>query len=96
MSTRRLKWTGLSCLALSVVTAGLGFVVQLGLVLAQVLLVGCLLVPVSAVGGHDGPLILTVPRVLPAMLLVAGLFLAAALACFVESVRRGRTLRMSA
>ncbi len=85
MSSKRLNWLGLACLVLSALTVGLGFIIQIGIILTVVLLV-----PIFAIGGADGTISVPVPRVLPPILLVAGLFLSAALVSFVESRRRAR------
>jgi hypothetical protein len=97
MSPKRLRWAGLACLALSALTVGLGMIAQaVCAVLAILLFHVAVQVPVSALGGAVGPTTLPVPRVLPVMLLVAGLFLATALVCFIKSSRRGRIRRTPA
>lgn len=96
MSPRRLKWTGLTCLVLSLLTAGAGFLVQIGLVLVLVLFHAIVLVPIEAGGGAVEPVTVAVPRILPATLFVAGLLMAVAVACLVESSRRRRALNTHA
>ena len=79
-------------LALSALIVGLGYAAQGVCVVLWILLFHVTVqVPVSTIGGVVGPTTLPVPRILPPTLLFAGLFLAAALVCFVESSRRGRT-----
>ena len=82
MSLKRLMWTGLTCLVLSVLTAGLGCLAQAGLVLLAILFFRITIqMPVGAAHGVVGETTLSVPRVLPAVLSVAWLFLAIALGC---------------
>ncbi|MGO9465930.1 MAG: hypothetical protein ACLQIB_49625 [Isosphaeraceae bacterium] len=82
-------WTGLTCLALSVLTAGLGFLAQAILVVLAILFFHITIqVPVAAAHGVVGETTISVPRVLPTVLSVAWLFLAIALGCLLESGRR--------
>jgi len=82
-------WTGLLCLALSALTAGLGLLAQAVLIVLAVLFFHITIqVPLSAAHGAVGETTLSVPRVLPVMLSVAWLFLAIALGCLFESGRR--------
>lgn len=88
MSPKRLRWTGLACLALSALIVGLGVLAQaVGVALAIVLFHIVIQVPVSAVGGTVGPTTLPVPRILPAAFFIASLFAMAALVCFFKSAR---------
>jgi len=89
MSPKRLMWTGLTCLALSVLTAGLGFLAQAVVIVLAILFFHVTIqVPVGAAHGVIGETSLSVPRVLPVVLSVAWLFLAIALGCLFESGRR--------
>jgi len=82
-------WTGLTCLALSVLTAVLGFLAQAVLIVLAVLFFRIRIqVPVSAAHRVIGETTLSVPRVLPVLMSVAWLFLAIALGCLFESGRR--------
>ena len=92
MSPKRLRWTGLACLALSALTALTGFFAQALLVLGGALLLIFAQIPVGAAGGVVGPTTTTlaVPRVLPPALFVASLLLMVALVCFFKSTRSAR------
>ncbi len=90
MSPKQLRWTGVACVTLS------ALIVSAGLLAQMILVLGCLLffhivvqVPVGAVGGAVDSAALSVPQVMPAALLAAGLSLALATACFLASKRRG-------
>ncbi len=90
MSAKRLRWTGLACVALWALTATFGYIAQAVCVaLGIVLFHATVQVPLGAVGSPAGSTVLPIPRVLPASLLVAGLLLASGLACLFESRRRG-------
>ncbi len=89
MSPKRLRWTGLACVALSPLTAAFGFVAQSVCVILWIVLFHVTVqVPLGAVGGSVGPTVLPIPRVLPTALLGAGLLLLSGLACLFESRRR--------
>jgi hypothetical protein len=89
MSPKRLLWTGLFCIALSVLTAALGLVAQAGLVVMAILMFHISVsVPLIAAHGAAGEASLSIPRVLPMVLVLAWLFFAVALGCLFESGRR--------
>ncbi len=96
MSAKRLRWAGIACVALSALSALLGYVVQVGCVILLILLHTTTQVPVDAVGGAAEPTVIPIPRIWPWSLLVAGFLLATGLALLFESYRRGTTNRCPA
>jgi len=89
MSPKRLLWIGLTCIALAVVTAGLGLLAHIVLIVVAIRLFHIrILVPLSTAHSAVGETSLSVPGVLPVVLAVAWLFVAIALGCFFESGRR--------
>jgi len=84
------------CLALSVITAALGLVVQAILIVMAILMFHISVsVPLVAEHGVVGQTGLSFPSVLPMVLVVAWLFLAVAMGCLFESGRRALRRRRS-
>src|SRR5687767_1009359 len=88
MSPKRLKWTGILCLACSILIAGLGFFAHIALVVLGILFHVIIIMHLNGNGRHVESMVISVPRVLEMALLVAGLIFAVALACLVEWRRR--------
>jgi hypothetical protein len=97
MAAKRWRWTGLTCIALSALTAALGCIAQVVcLILGIVLFHAAVQVPLAAVSAATGPVVLPIPRILPGALLVAALLLALGLSCLLVSLRRGLARRQTA
>ena len=88
MSPKRLKWTGIICLAFSVLIVGLGFFAQIALFGFSVFMHLAITIPVGAAGGMVEPTIISVPRILPMAIFVAELLFAVACVCLFEWRRR--------
>jgi hypothetical protein len=89
MARNRLLWTGVTCLALAMLSVVFGLVAQALLVASAIGTFHIkVTVPLTAAHGVVGQTDLSVPYILPTVLVVAWLFLAIALGCFFESGRR--------